>query len=75
MSNDIKDATIELILTDAISSYAKKSNKTISEVRDEMINSGAYDEIYDYDTGLWIQGPDYFIDYFLELEKVNENRD
>lgn len=27
MSNDIKDATIELILTDAISSYAKKSKK------------------------------------------------
>ena len=29
MSNDIKDATIELILTDAISSYAKKSKKNL----------------------------------------------
>ena len=40
-----------------------------------MINSGTYDGIYDYDTGLWIQGLDYFIDYFLGLEKVNKNRD
>lgn len=28
-----------------------------------------YDALYDEETGLWTQGPDYFIDYFEQLNK------
>ena len=28
-----------------------------------------YDTLYDEETGLWTQGPDYFIDYFEQLNK------
>lgn len=69
MSNDLKTVTIELILTAAIDDYAKKTGKTVSEVRNEFIESGAYDALYDEETGLWTQGPDYFIDYFEQLNK------
>lgn len=44
------------------------SGKNVQDVRDEVIESGAYDALYDEDTGLWTQGPDYFIDY-LEMLK------
>lgn len=25
--------------------------------------------LYDFDTGLWTQGSDYFVDYFLKLKQ------
>lgn len=72
MSEDLKIATIELILTSAIADYAKKKGKSVSEVRDEIIESGAYDALYDEETGLYTQGPDYFISYFEQLKDSKE---
>ena len=69
MTDDIRISTVEMILTSAIDDYAKKTNKSIAEVRNEIIESGAYDDLYDFDTGLWTQGRDYFIDYFLKLKQ------
>ena len=40
MDNDLKNFTIQLILTIAISDYAKESNISISKARDEFIKSG-----------------------------------
>jgi len=71
MSSDLKTITKELILTAAIEDYAKRIGKSISEVRNDIIESGAYDALYDEDTGLWTQGPDYFIDYFEKLKNTN----
>lgn len=68
MNNDERLSTIELILAAAIDDYAKKTGKSVSEIRNEIIESGAYDDLYDEETGLWTQGPDYFIDYFLKLQ-------
>ena len=68
MNKDMRFSTIELILTAAIDDYAKKTGKSVSEIRNEIIESGAYDDLYDEETGLWAQGPDYFIDYFLKLQ-------
>jgi len=66
MMYETKVLTAELILTDAICDYAKSTGKSIAEVRDEIIASGACDDLYDFENGLWTQGPDYFISYFLE---------
>ncbi len=33
-----------------------------------ILNSKAYDCLYNFDTGLWMEGPDYFIDFFIRLE-------
>ena len=70
MNNDLRIGTVQLILTAAIEDYAERTGKTISEVRDEFIESGAYDALYDDETGLSSQGPDYFIDYYEQLTKV-----
>lgn len=67
MTSDLKTITKELVLTSAIDDYAKRTGKSVSEVRNDFIESGAYDALYDEKTGLWTQGPDYFIDYFERL--------
>jgi len=72
MSNEIKVGTADLILTAAIADYSLKTNQPVSNVRDEMIESGAYDALYDFDTGLWTQGPDYFIDFFLKMKQKQQ---
>ena len=72
MNKDLKVLTIQLILTNAISDYAKEKDKSISEVRDEFINTGTYDAIYDEETGLCTQGPDYLINFFEELKDKKE---
>lgn len=69
MSNDKKVCTADMILTATIEDYAKKTNQYIASVRDQIIESGAYDALYDFDTGLWSQGPDYFASFFQE--KIN----
>ena len=73
MDYDIKGSTAELILTDAIDDYAKATGKSIEDVRSDIIESGAYDALFNFDTGLWKEGPDYFIEFYLALK--GKNRD
>ena len=72
MSNEKMICTADLIFTDAVQDYALRAHLPVSEVRDQMIESGAYDALYDFDTGLWTQGPDYFIDFFLKMKRVRQ---
>lgn len=72
MSKEKMICTADLIFTDAVQDYALRANLPVSEVRDQMIDSGAYDALYDFDTGLWTQGPDYFIDFFLKMKRVRQ---
>ncbi len=69
MTFDLKEPTAELILCAAIDDYTKKSGVTTDEIRNEIIESGAYDALFDYNTGLWKEGPDYFIDFFLKMKE------
>lgn len=53
-----------LILTDAIMDMAKEDGITWQEARSKIINSNAYAALYDLETGLWGNGPDYFRDFY-----------
>lgn len=54
----------DLILTDAIMDMAKEDGITWQEARSKIINSNAYTALYDLETGLWGNGPDYFRDFY-----------
>ena len=54
----------DLILTDAIMDMADEEGITLQEARNKIINSNAYIALYDFETGLWEIGPDYFRDFF-----------
>lgn len=54
----------DLILTDAIMDTAEEKGITLQEARSKIIDSSAYTALYDFETGLWGNGPDYFRDFY-----------
>lgn len=57
----------DLILTDAIMDMADEEGIILREARNKIINSNAYAALYDFETGLWESGPDYFRDFFRRM--------
>ncbi|MBQ4513883.1 MAG: hypothetical protein II969_12885 [Anaerolineaceae bacterium] len=69
MSSDIMNACADMILTDAIEDLANEENISLAEARNRILNSKAYACLYDFETDLWQEGPDYFLDFFRGLEQ------
>ena len=66
-SSEQKRFCADLILTDAIIDMAEEDGITWQEARSKIINSNAYTALYDFETGLWGNGPDYFRDFFRRM--------
>lgn len=60
MNRETMTACADLIFTDAVQDLAKKTGMSISEVRSAAMESPAYSVLYDFETGLWKEGPDAF---------------
>ena len=58
----------DLILTDAIENFALEENITIEEARNKLLSSKACECLYNFDSGLWKEGPDYFLDFYRKVE-------
>ena len=67
MSYEQKVFCAELILTAAIMDMAEDEGISRQEARSIIINSPAYDALYNFDTGLWAQGPDYFRSFYQSV--------
>ena len=67
MSYEQKVFCAELILTAAIMDMAEDEGIIRQEARSRIINSPAYDALYNFDTGLWAQGPDYFRSFYQSV--------
>ena len=68
MSFEKKNACADMILTDAIEDLAVEDNISIEESRNRLLRSNACKCLYDFDSGLWREGPDYFLDYYRSFE-------
>lgn len=69
MTSDANVACADMTLADAIQDLATRTGESRSQIRSRIIESGAYDALYDEETGLWATGPEYFIDFFLAMER------
>ena len=69
MSFEKMNACADMILTDAICDMAEEENISIEESRNRLLSSNACKCLYDFDSGLWKEGPDYFLDYYRKSEK------
>ena len=67
MSYEQKVFCAELILTAAIMDMAEDEGISRQEASSRIINSPAYDALYNFDTGLWAQGPDYFRSFYQSV--------
>ena len=57
----------DLILTDAIMDMSDAEGISWQETRYKILNSEAYKALYDFETGLWETGPDYFRDFYQRI--------
>lgn len=73
MMSDTMKFCADLILTDAIEDMAKEENISIQEARKRLLESPAYDALYDPKTELWQEGPDYFRYFYQQLLNNSSN--
>lgn len=73
MTSDANVACADMTFADAVRDYALREGVPEAAVRREMIESGAYDALYDEETGLWATGPDAFIAFFEELRTARRD--
>lgn len=69
MTSDANAACADMTLVDAISDLSARTGVSEAAIRTRIIESGAYDALYDESTELWATGPDAFIDFFERLER------
>ena len=70
MADNMKYACADMILTDAIEDMAVAEGISKAEARDIILNSGAYADLYNLDSRLWTEGPDYFREYVRKIRKT-----
>ena len=74
MSYDTMNTCAAITLTAAIEDMAAESGRPVEEIRDEVLESIAYECLMDFDSGLWATGPDYFREYFKKVSsKVTDH--
>ena len=71
MSLDKMSACADMILTAAIEDMSEDEHISTTEARNRIIACGAYDCLYNYEFGLWMEGPDYFRCFVQKLEQAS----
>ena len=67
MNADIMKQCADMIFADTVQDLAARSGKPVTEVRNSNIESPAYEALYDFETGLWQEGPDYFAHFYEQV--------
>lgn len=52
--------------------YSEKEKIPFEQAFFLFTNSNAYKALFDYETGIWSEGPDYLMDFFETVLNVNE---
>lgn len=60
MPAEVMQQCADMIAADTIQDLASKLGKPEEEIRTLVVESPAYEALYDFDSGLWQEGPDYF---------------
>lgn len=69
MSYDVMNTCANLILSGAIEDFAAENNISIGEARHQIFSSRACESLYNFNTKLWGEGPDYFLAFYEDVEK------
>ena len=67
-NEDTMTACADMILAGAIEDMARDEGIPIEKARDILLNSKAYECLYRFETKLWMEGPDYFRDFYQRTE-------
>ena len=64
-----KKICADILFTYSVQLLARRLSISFQEARARLINSRAFSAMYDYTTGLWQEGPVYFLNYYEQLLK------
>lgn len=64
---ETKAQCADMILADAITDLSAQTGRSTSEIRNAIVESPAYEALYDFETNLWQEGPDYFTWFYGEM--------
>ena len=70
MTLEIMQQCADMIATDAIQDLAEKLGKPEGDIRVLVVESPAYEALYDFETGMWQEGPDYFASLVMGSRNV-----
>lgn len=70
MTTEVMQQCADMIATDAIQDLAAKLRKPESEIRTLVIESPAYELLYDFESGMWQEGPDYFASLVMGSKNI-----
>ena len=59
-----------MVFADGIETLANREGISVDESRSRLIDSGAYAALYDLETELWKEGPDYFLSFYGDLARL-----
>lgn len=62
MSYEKMKLCADMTLANAIEDMAEEDGISLDEARSIILESKTYECLYDFDTGMWMEGPDYFRD-------------
>lgn len=70
MTTEVMQQCADMIAADAIQDLAVKLGKPEEEVRTIVVESPVYEALYDFETGLWQEGPDYFASLVMGSKNI-----
>ncbi len=70
VSEKQKEATAILVMRCMLSSYSKQNKISFEDAVLSFSNSKTYEALFDYDTEIWKEGPDYLMSLYVEENKA-----
>ena len=79
MKEESREYVMNTLATMVVQDRAETEQRPFTQVFSEFRKSATYEELFDPDTGLWMNGPDYISEeYDLELKRdrlsIDNNR-
>jgi len=64
VSEKQKNAAAVMVMQRVVEIYSSNQGVTLDEALERFSSSVVYDALFDFETGLWKEGPDYILDLF-----------
>ncbi len=64
-----KELCAIVVMRTMLEDYSKDTNISYEKAFFQFVKSPAYEELFDFSTGLWREGPDYLRERFLERKR------
>lgn len=68
-----REECADLVMRVMLEDYCTETGVSFNQVFFEFSSSLAYKELFDYSTGLWMEGPDYLRNVFEDTRKPTDS--